>query len=296
MENNKEMNDTNVKLFLTIILLYGCLTGFCQVDLFFPLNNELDWANFEKQNHELKTRFIKSQPNEFEYYRLNEKYTPTLSDLENHLHIIDFNGDGIDDIIFHGESGSEAKQIMIFINTGQSFVKIFTDYQEIHKLTFINGKAHQLFIQDGGCCCDYTGIKKNYIIDYSSELPEINLISQLKYIDRLEYPSQYFEKPVKFEVLNDKYNIRFSPVIDDITEVFYCGEPQNGNSLGKIKSGSTGYALAEQVDTTGRIWWYVAMLPQSEIYEAMYHDDVINPDFYKLGWISSRFVKEIKEQ
>ena len=294
--NRRGLHGASGKLCLTIILLLGNLTGFCQVDMFFPLNKEFDWSIVEKKNHELKTKFIESQPNEFEYYRQNEDYMPALSDLENHLHIIDFNGDGMDDVIFHGESGVEAKQVMIFINTGLSFVKIFAEYQEIHKLVFENGKAYQFYIQDGGCCCEYIGINKIYTVDYSSEFPKINLTSQLQYIDKMEYPSHYFDKPVKFEVLNDKYNIRFSPVIDDTTEVLYCGEPQNGNSLGKIKSGSTGYALAEKVDSTGRIWWYVALHPQSEIYESIYYDETFRPDTYKLGWVSSRFVKAIYEQ
>ena len=286
-----------MKLFFTIIFFLGSSAVFCQPDdLFFPLNKEFDWSNVEKQNRELKTELIKSQPEEFEYYRTNNESTHRLSELENHLHLIDFNGDGMNDIIFQGESGAEPKQVMIFINTGKSFVKIFTEYQEIHKLVFKNKKVHHLYIQDGGCCCDYIGINKIYTVDYSYEFPKINLISQLQYIDRMEYPSHYFDKPVKVEVLHDKYNLRFSPVIDDTTEVFYCGEPQNGNSLGKIKSGSTGYALAEKVDVTGRIWWYVALHPQSEIYESIYYDETFRPDTYKLGWVSSRFVKAIYEQ
>ena len=49
---------------------------------------------------------------------------PNLSDLENHLHVIDFNDDGLDDIVFEGSLGGEADAIMIFINTGLSFEEI----------------------------------------------------------------------------------------------------------------------------------------------------------------------------
>jgi hypothetical protein len=111
-----------------------------------------------------------------------------------------------------------------------------------------------------------------------------------------QYPSTYFEKLIKFEVLNDNYNIRFAPVIDDTTEVWYCGEPQNGNSMGKIKSGSIGYALAEKVDSSGRVWWFVALEPDSEIIDSLYYDNDIRSDSYRLGWISSRFVKMIDEK
>jgi hypothetical protein len=261
------------------------------------LKNEFDWKNVEKQNNELKVKFIKNLPDDFE-----KKYND-MSYIKECLHIMDFNGDGLDDIIFNGHNGgSEAEYIIIFINTGNSFVKIFTEYQKIHKIVFENGKVNRLYIQDDGCCCEYIRINKIFSVDYSSKLPKINAISQMQYLNNSveKFPNSYFDKPIKFEVSNNKYNIRFSPVIDDTTEVYYCGEPENGNSLGKIKSGSIGYALAEQVDTTGRIWWYVAMSPNSKIYESVYYNDEVHYYYplnntYKLGWISSRFVKIIDE-
>jgi uncharacterized protein YneR len=261
------------------------IIGKNQGDLFFPLTKEFEWVNFEKQDQELKTRFLKNLPDDFEFYT---QYGG-MSNLEAGLHVVDFNGDGLNDIIFTGYFGGEAEKILIFIDTGQSFVKIFTETQKFHKVVVENGKVQKMYIQDGGCCCEYLLTNKIFSVDYSSDLPKINLISQMQYLNNSveEYPNSYFEKPIKFEVLNDKYNIRFSPVIDDTTQVWYCGEPQNGNSLGKIKLGSIGYALAEKVDSTGRIWWFVALHPNSGIYEPIYYDDEIRPNSYKLGWIVS---------
>ena len=269
------------------------MTGLCQVDLFFPLNKEFDWTKVEIQNQAIKEDFIKNLPEELE----SRKVCGDFSDLENDLHIIDFNGDGLDDIIYNGYLCSEAEYIIIYINTGKSFTKIFTETQQIHKMEIKNGKVYQLYIRDGGCCCDYIGINKIFSVDYNAALPKISPISKMQYVNNSveKYPSHYFDKYIKFEVLNNKYNIRFSPVIDDSTEVGYCGIEENGNSLGKLKSGSIGYALAESVDSTGRIWWFVAIEPTSEIYKSIYYDDTISPDTYKLGWISSRFVKEINE-
>lgn len=278
---------------ITIVFLFNGLSGFCQADLFFPLSNEFDWISIEKENQELKTKFIKNLPDEFAFYRQQNN----TSNLENCLHIVDFNSDGLDDVIFNGYIANESKYIIVFINTGESFVKIFTGNQEINKVVLKNGKIDKLYIQDGGCCCEYIRVSKIYSVDYSFALPKITLISQMQYLNNSveEYPSYYFDKAIKFEVLNDRYNIRFSPVIDDTTEVGYCGWDGNGNSLGKIKSGSIGYALSEKIDSTGRIWWFVALLPKSEIYEPIYYDEATLPNSYKLGWISSRFVREINE-
>jgi hypothetical protein len=291
-----------MKLFLTIIFFINSLIGFCQVDLFFPLKNEFNWATFEKQNNELKARFMENLPEEIEYYKTSEYAFPKL---ESHLHVIDFNGDGLDDIILDGWSGGEANAIQVFINTGQSFVKILIAYKEVHDIIFDNGKVHRLYIQSGdGEGGDYTVRNQIIRFDYSSTIPKIDHISAMQYMRGGEwssitpdYPSHYFDNPIKFEVLNDNYNIRFSPLIDDTTQV-WIGKERNGNSLGKIKAGSIGYALGEEVDSTGRIWWFVAMNPDTKIDESVFYDDLGRGDEieiapYRLGWISSRYVKKV---
>jgi len=306
------INPPIMRLFLTILFILISLIGYCQVDLFFPLESEFDWVNVEKQNPELRKRFAECKPDGLEYFYIiyedNEDIWFSILAFDEDFHVIDFNGDGLDDIIFHGYTCREAKEIIIFINTGDSFVNIFDDYQEIYKMEFQNGKVRKLYIQHDGCCCDHVGTNKIYNVDHTSELPKINLISKIQYIndifhplfyneDTAVYPSKYFDKPIKFKVLKDNTIIRFSPIIDDTTEFGYCGNYQNGNSLGKIKLGSIGYALAEQVDATGQIWWYVAFSPNVKIHETIYHDykAYYNKDSYKLGWISSRFVKIIEE-
>ena len=288
-------------MLITPFIKADSLVATNQVDLFFPLKNEFDWASIEKQNDKLKAEFIKNHPNEFFFYQVNEVFDePLYPDLENYLHIVDFNGDGLDDVIFYGKGSWEPElktgdpnKIKIFINTGDSFVNIFTGYHEIYKIVVENGRVNKLYIKAVWCCCEYIERNKIYHVDYSSKLPKVNRINEMQVVHWGEFPSKYFDNPINFEVLNNKYNIRFSPVIDDTTEVNFCGDERNGNSLGKIKSGSIGYALAEKIDSTGRVWWFVAIDPKSEIYESLYYSDKICPDSYKLGWISSRFVKEI---
>jgi hypothetical protein len=277
------------------MIFINSLTSYCQQDLYFPLSNEFDWSKIEKQKSDLKAKLIKDFPNEFEYYRQVRDIGPNMKDLDSCLHVIDFNNDRLDDLIFDGWSGGEPRLISIFINNGKSFDKVFTDYQGIHKMIFQDNKVSKLYIQDWGCCCEYIVRNKIYSVNNNSKLPKIQLINQLQYIERTEFPVKYFDKPIKFEVSNNNYKIRFSPVIDDTTEVGYCGELRNGNWLGKIKSGTLGYALSEKSDTTGRIWWFVAIVPDSQLSESLYFDIKEESKSYKLGWISSRYVKRIEE-
>lgn len=281
-----------MKSLLALLCLFNFLTSYGQPDLFFPVKNEFKWSAIEKLNAKLKGQLIKEFPKEFQFYRESR----SLTELDSCLHVFDFNNDGLDDIIFDGWSGGEPRLIEIFINTGQTFEKIFTDYQGIKKLTFEKNRVTKLYIDDWGCCCDYTDRNKIYEVDYSSKIPSLRIVSQLQYINNTVFPESYFNKPVKFEVINNNYNIRLSPVIDDTTHNGYCGELRNGNYTGKLKSGDTGYALAEKKDATGRTWWYVAINPNEKILESLYFDAQDEPKSYKLGWISSRYVKIIEYQ
>ncbi len=280
---------------LLMLILVKTLTSYSQQDLFFPLRNEFSWSNIEKQNSDLKAKLLKDFPNEFENYRRERGVGLNMNDLDSCLHVIDFNNDNLDDLIFDGWSGGEPRLISIFINNGKSFDKVFTDYQGIHKMIFHDNSVSKLYIQDWGCCCEYIVNNKIYSVNNNLKIPSFQLISKLQYIERTELPVKYFDKPIKFEISNNNYKIRLSPLLDDTTEIGYCGELRKGNWVGKIKSGTLGYALSEKSDATGRIWWFVAIVPNSQLSESLFYDVKEEPESYKLGWISSRFVKRIEE-
>jgi hypothetical protein len=87
---------------LFVLLFFNSLVSFAQENLFFPLKNEFSWIVIEKPNKVLKSRFIKISPKEFEYYLQKCKDCTSLKDLDNCLHVFDFNDDGLDDIGFDG--------------------------------------------------------------------------------------------------------------------------------------------------------------------------------------------------
>src|SRR5690554_7543211 len=87
--------------FISSLLLYGQ-----------EINMELtfDWPNNTQDDDAFIEEFIASTPNDFQQYKLNERYTPTLSDLFEALHVIDLNNDGLKDVIFDGLSGGEPRR------------------------------------------------------------------------------------------------------------------------------------------------------------------------------------------
>jgi hypothetical protein len=276
-----------------VLLIFNSLVSFAQEDLFFPLKNEFSWSGIEKPNKVLKTRFIKNSPKEFEYYRQNDKNFPSLKDLDSCLHVFDINDDGLDDILFDGWY-FETNIIQIFLNNGKTFNKVLSEFQGIVKMIIENNKVSKIYIQDWGCCCEINTINKVFSVNYNSDIPKFELLNQQKFLHVFELPDKYLDKPIKFSVLNNNYNIRFAPIIDDSTEIDEC-EQFIGNVIGKVQNSAEGYCLAQKTDSTGRIWWYVAFKPETKIKSVFKYYSKYEPKEYKLGWISSRFVKIIKE-
>lgn len=254
------------------------------------LSTEFKWSDIEKENHLLKKRFIELTPNEFEIYRLKEPYTPTLSDLINDLHVIDINNDGLDDVVFDGMSGGEPREIAIFLNNGNTFSKIFTDYQGITKIEIQNGILTKINIKDWGCCANFIVTTKFYDVEYKDGVFEFNQKMSFKYVENTVLPDKYWSATKTVEILNDNYNLRFSPEIDDKTIIYLDTEPTFGNTIGKLSKNSFAIALGESTDATGRIWFFVALTPEFELKESYLYDSKNEMKSYKCGWISSRFV------
>jgi hypothetical protein len=245
----------------------------------------------EKKDEQLKQKLIDTKPEEFEYYRTNALYYPGLNDLLNDMHVLDLNNDGLNDIIFDGQSGGEPLMIAFFINEGSSFRKIFTAYQGVIKIELQNKILSKVCIQDWGCCADY--LVTNSVYSFNSKM-ECQLVNRLKYFRDTELPEAFFDTPIKFQVKKNTDTIRLNPMIDDSSRThYYAGDPVRGNIIGKLKSGTVGYALGEKRDTTGLVWWFAAIPDDYEILDSYFYDPE-NETSFKSGWISSRCVERLK--
>lgn len=258
------------------------------------LATEFSWSKIENKNPALIKQFIELTPEEFPHYKLNEPYMPTIRDLFNSLHVVDINGDGLDDIIFDGSNGSEAKEIAIFLNKGNSFKRIFTDYQGILRLEFENGVLNKIRIKDWGCCAAYVTTTKFYNVEYANGEFKFTQKMSFSYVDKTILPKAYWRNTKEVRILNDNYNLRFSPELDDKSEVYFEGTPTRGNTIGKVAINARAIALAESTDLTGRVWFFVAVYPEDKVKSTHFY---YNPDeikSYKCGWVSSRFVEIVE--
>ncbi|HMH33344.1 MAG TPA: hypothetical protein VK543_09960 [Puia sp.] len=200
-------------------------------------------------------------------------------------------------MIFDGQTAGEPREIEIFINNGIHYKKAFSVMQGIVKLNWEGGRLSRIYIRDWGCCDAYLEFHKIYNINYNkSNDPTFEQIYQSIVIYEAILPDSILESPLRFEVLNQAYNIRSAPQKDDSSFQHWNndGDTQSrtyhGNIIGKLVKGARGMALAKTVDTSGREWLYVEIDKEYLLANDIIYSENKFPTKLK-GWISGCFVK-----
>ncbi|NME71663.1 hypothetical protein [Flammeovirga aprica] len=254
-----------MKTTLTTLLVFLCLTftSFAQENVnFFVKENNFDWSKYEIEYTEKLNALIQKEEIEISEY----------------FHPIYLNNDSFPDFVYEGpyeEAGLEGMNTYFYISSKRK-IEILESANgqilHIRELGYNQGK--EIIVLDEGYCgaTDYQlhfiyllykgkdtiFVKGNSII-YSGlegEIPDKLTLDQ------------------KFIVLNDRYNLRDSPQINEenITDTY--------------NEGNTGLAVASKIDDTGREWWFVIMDCR---YGCREHDVK-----YHAGWMSSRYLEKIE--
>jgi hypothetical protein len=277
----------------TFFLLFIGNAVFAQIPN--PFYSRTDFSSWEKSyENESKKEYI-SRLNSLSIFT-EEILIYGQENLENRFTIADFNNDGLDDIIYFGYiGGSESEFVVFFQRTENGFKEILkvAGYPvEVSKPNLI--KNLHFTIKNYPCCADIVSVIESYApLEISNEFKYI-VQSKYAFIDlKISiFPETFFEKPIHFKTLQEKYTLRFVPEINDST--FYHIDIQ-GNSAGIYPKGSIGVALSEKKDSTGRVWWFVYMKNNLKPIEDNLHKGSNNEQpYYSFGWISSRYIEEIK--
>lgn len=252
-----------------------------------------EWSGYEvPDDYANKLKFI-------EFVKSNgllssERKGLEISDkqLRFQIHAVDLNDDELADIIYQGPHMGEGSLVHIFLQTTSGFQKVFTTKQGIVTVDWQGELLDKLYVKDWGCCADPNLTNSVYQVSYSNSNPEFNLIwESVELRSFVTKPKSSFS-PKRFEITNEKYKLRANPWIDDSTSNEFLGI--TGNTIGLLKQGFKGTAYAASEDETGRIWWYVLIDTEYELEDTYINYE--NHDFkpHILGWISSRYVNEIK--
>lgn len=209
------------------------------------------------------------------------------------FHFLDFNNDGIRDMIYQGLLGGESQFVVLLKGNGTSFEKTIVLAGKIfwtNEPSIAEGLRFRLY--NYACC-----MGRNYFIEYYSpkirhDKFEFILENRETFIDETVFPTVKFKELIAFETINEEYNLRISPKIDNETD--YWGHGEFGNDIATYPKGSTGIALAESTDDTGRVWWFVKMTNNIGNKGIFMDGDNNEEPYYSYGWVSSRYVNVLK--
>lgn len=209
--------------------------------------------------------------------------------IADNFHFLDLNGDKELDVVYNGGYGGENEIIHLIITKNKEFIVsdplfgLVTDFQVLEKQI-------DLKIYDYGCCAQLVDVYSKYEVHFDNEKIEFKNLYAYSRIKETQNPED-FTKEIRFEVQNDGYKLRAQPEI--ITD--YYGLPEeaiiDGNTLAIYPKSSTGTAIAEKMDQTGRLWWFVIMDNNYKPISSLFNNGNNTISGYKCaGWMSSRFL------
>ncbi len=207
------------------------------------------------------------------YY--SQQHTDLREDMDK-FRFVDLDLDGSHEIFYEGFIGGEPTGTIIFKrNLLGKFEEIF-ERMGVIKSLWRNTIDGPLLMETllRPCCMGTTYTKETWAYLNS----DFDLLEKVNWIIGTTIPEE-LGNPVKFKVLNDPYTLRSSPEIKE------------DNILTAYKTGDFGYALAERVDETGRVWWFVFMLNNRFPSDKTFYDYAYEDHYYSIGWMSSRYVE-----
>lgn len=285
MLNNKYKMRTIITLF---ILIYS-IESHGQIKEFL-LGKELNldsWIDKETD----KARFVKNVFSQgfFEGFNLDDDYYKDF-------YVIDFDVDGIIDLLFYGYAGSESKQIILFQNDGSKFTSVFDAMGSLYYVSNNNGfEPLEFAVHHYGCCGDIIDVIEIYKPIQHSNTFNYYLSNKIALINGTKLPKDKFVAPVAFETINPTYILRSEPKINNETGTYPEPIELLGNQVAVYPPKSNGTAYAYEIDETGRKWYFVIMKNNIKPIQSIFHKGYNNKTPYcSFGWISSRYINEIK--
>lgn len=244
----------------------------------------------------LKTPELQKYADTDHYYKIVLKDSTFYTDL---------NGDGKMDMLLLINGFWNGNGVEIFLNRNNVFEKVYS--RPLFKVSkvFQSTPPNSVFYF---ASVHYHHSAPPFLASYNEiTITKENIVESLtNFYEGTDFPKE-ITLNVPFKVLNDKYNLRKTPEINNKIDSSADSEAPKGNIILEMAHGDEGVALAEYEDFTGRIWWFVRMKnniskpltdyfylnAEGEKYSRQngYETTLDKPIF---GWLSSRYVEVIK--
>ncbi|GJM60444.1 hypothetical protein PEDI_09960 [Persicobacter diffluens] len=275
-----------------LILPFTVLAQIPEVKTFNAYNRDYatDWIAFSNSldKDDMISQFIdyaQGQPAWVDRFSRERFY------LGNYISLVDFDADEEDEIVYQGPLFGESQVFEIYKRKDdKTFDLIFSSQQGVITSEWNGEQLSRLYVRDWGCCMEehITSV----VFEVQMEQGQLKFQRSFQFVSHFleTKPKAYFKSPIAFQTLNESYTLRVTPEI--VKEgLFVDLDPEKGNVLSHYPKGTEGIALAEKVDKTGRIWWYVLIDTSNQYTKSNIYLGSIEGDGYVSGWMSSRYLQ-----
>ena len=219
-----------------------------------------------------------------------------VKELVPSFHFIDFDNNGIYDLIFTGKIYDNyytfifyKKEDNYLLSVGEkgTILQANLPYQD-------NGLCFSLWA--GACCGEYISVFTQFVCVSTNNTSYFYTANKSLIHTRTIFPYVRIEKPVAFKT-NTSVNVRSEPVVDD--EKAISGKYSwKGNTLGIYLPNATGTIYAEMRDSKNQFWYFVRMNNESgmSIHSNRFtaEDNKENEGFSTYGWVNSNDITIIE--
>ena len=280
-----------MKILFTIILTFLFFTNSFSNDWKVLIDSEfVGWNDIEVELTNAEKETLLDTLYELEMFKALKDHE--LVEKSN-FHFVHLNEDKLVDIVYSGYAKTESNRTIFLQNTRNSFKILIDLFGEIATLEKdINKKSLKFYLLNYPCCAGYTYHLESYSYYYQTN--KLLLDTKVAFIEGTVFPEK--KTIIKnFETEHELYRLRASPVIDNkISDKYSTPHEGVGNIVAEFIKNTKGKAIAESIDETGRIWWFVIISKQSKTESSIFHDGDNTEEFYEFaGWMSSRYVKKL---
>ena len=283
-----------MRQFILLLVFMGSIVYNVSAQSGFFIKND----NIEKWyiKHDKIANEVKKVMDIPEFYAIT-KGKISVEELVPSFHFIDFDNNGIYDLLFTGKIYDtyytfifykKENNYLLSIGEQGSIIQANLPYQD-------NGLCFSLWL--GACCGEFINIFTQYACISTNNTSYFNVVNKSLIYVRTVLPFVRIEKPVAFKT-NTSANVRSEPILDD-EKVMGGKYSWKGNTVGLYSINATGTIYAEMRDAKNQFWYFVRMNNESGIY---IHNNRFTADGNKenegysiYGWVNSNDITIIED-
>jgi hypothetical protein len=250
---------------------------------FFAKNNNIEKWYIQKEHlaEEVKKAIILP-----EFHNLL-KDKISLETLLPHFHFIDFDNNGIADLIFSGKIYDDDYTFIFYRKNNDYLISIGEKGTVFQANVPREGNTLCFSLWDEVCCFEYVNTLTQYACVTTNNTSYFYTLSKSLLYRGMQYPHVRLEQAVAFKTNKASY-LRNEPAVDD--EIAIGGKHSwKGNTLAIYPPNATGTVYAEMRDEKNGFWYFVRMNNESGVHT---HSDRYtvdneeeNKNCFTYGWI-----------